>query len=231
MDFLTVSLGTVHSRMTCEPKLDFRRLEQINKSFKIPLGIRCGAGLSDVQYQRLIASGVAKIKYYTALADIAGAHIRDNTRTDCRDEYTCLTAGVKEAVSTEVERCIRLWGSNDRAAELLTQSISWAPVEHLIIYNVSGITEHDAYSMMAEGQRVLSTIPGVREVGIGRAVKEDAKYSYTWLVHFCHPAVINSYREHPVHVAFADNLFRPVADERISIDYQMIEKECNGDCY
>jgi len=54
-------------------------------------------------------------------------------------------------------------------------------------------------------------------------VEEDAKYRHTWLVRFCHPAVINSYREHPMHIAFADKLFRPVASERISIDYQTIE--------
>ncbi len=77
--------------------------------------------------------------------------------------------------------------------------------------------------IMAEDRRVLNAIPGVREVVTGRAVKEDAKYCYTWLVRFCHPAVIDSYREHPVHVAFADNLFRPVAAERLSIDYQTIE--------
>ena len=43
------------------------------------------------------------------------------------------------------------------------------------------------------------------------------------LVRFCHPAVIESYREHPDHVAFADNRFRPVAGERISVDYQTVE--------
>jgi len=37
-------------------------------------------------------------------------------------------------------------------------------VEHVIIYNVTGITGHDANAMMAEGRRVLSIIPGVREV-------------------------------------------------------------------
>jgi fructose-bisphosphate aldolase class II len=41
-------------------------------------------------------------------------------------------------------------------------------------------------------------------------------------VRFCHTAVIDSYRKHPDHVAFADNLFRPVAGERISIDFQML---------
>jgi len=75
---------------------------------------------------------------------------------------------------------------------------------------------------MAEGRRVLSAIPGVRAVFTGEAVKTDASYRYTWLIRFCHPAVIDSYREHPAHVAFADNLFRPVAGKRISIDFQSV---------
>jgi len=88
---------------------------------------------------------------------------------------------------------------------------------------LAGMTRQETETMMAEGRRVLGAIPGVREVVTGHAVKEDAKYRYTWLVRFCHPAVIDSYREHPAHVAFADKLFRPVAAERISIDYQTIE--------
>jgi len=43
------------------------------------------------------------------------------------------------------------------------------------------------------------------------------------------PAVIDSYREHPVHVAFADNLFRPVSAERLSIDYQTTVSNLNSD--
>ncbi len=97
------------------------------------------------------------------------------------------------------------------------------PVEHLIIYNVTGIDEARVETMMTKGRCVLGAIPGVREVVTGKAVKEDEKYRYTWLVRFCHPAVIESYREHPDHVAFADNLFRPVAGEPISIDYQTVE--------
>lgn len=50
-------------------------------------------------------------------------------------------------------------------------------------------------------------------------------YRYIWLVRFCHPAVIDSYREHPAHVTFADNLFRPVADERLSINYLALEAD------
>jgi fructose-bisphosphate aldolase class II len=114
--------------------------------------------------------------------------------------------------------------SRDEAEAVLAQCRPWTPVEHLIIFNVEGLDKAGAETMMAEGRRVLSVIPGVREVFTGEAVKEDAKYRYTWLVRFCHPAVIGSYREHPDHIAFANNLFRPVAGERISIDYHMVEE-------
>ena len=51
----------------------------------------------------------------------------------------------------------------------------------------------------------------------GRAIQRDAMYR---LIRFCHSAVIDSYHYHPEHIAFADTLFRPVAGERISTDYQ-----------
>ncbi len=130
---------------------------------------------------------------------------------------------VQDAVSLEAERCIHLWGSAGRATEVLMCCRSWMPVEHLIIYNVTGIDEVGVETMLEEGRCVLGAICGVRELVTGNAVKEDAKYRYTWLVRFCHPAVIESYREHLDHVAFADKRFRPVAGERISIDYQTVE--------
>jgi len=222
VDFLAVSIDTVHGRMKGEPKLDYHRLEQINETLKIPLVIHCDTGLGNDQFKQLIACGVAKINYYTPLADAAGVRMRDNAKIDRRGGYTSLTKGVKKVISAEVERCMRLWGSIDRVEEVLAQCTAWAPVEHVIIYNVTGITEHDVDAMIAEGRRTLNAIPGVREVVTGRAINEDAKYRYTWLVRFCHPAVIDSYRDHPDHVAFADQHFRPVAGNRISIDYKRV---------
>lgn len=221
VDFLAVSIGTVHGRMQGEPKLDFERLAQINETLQIPLVIHGGTGLSDDQFRRLIANGVSKVNYYTALADAAGKQVRTNAEQ--QGSFTGLVKGIKEIVSVEVERCMRLWGSVNRAAEVLSHCAPWAQVEHLIIYNVEGLDAQGVEAMMTEGRRVLGAIPGVREVITAKAVKEDAAYRYTWLVRFCHPSVIDSYREHPAHVAFADQLFRPVAGERISIDYQTIE--------
>jgi fructose-bisphosphate aldolase class II len=223
VDFLAVSIGTVHGRMQGTPQLDFQRLGQINSNLDIPLVIHGGTGLSNEQFRQLIENGVCKINYYSALADAAGMQIRTNAEDKTRNSYTSLTRNIKQAISNEVERCMRLWGSENRADELLECCEPWLPVEHLIIYNVKGLDDHQAKEMIRTGKGILSEIPGVREVVTGKAVKQDAQYQYTWLVRFCHPAVIDSYREHPAHVSFADKLFRPVAGDRISIDYQALE--------
>jgi fructose-bisphosphate aldolase class II len=222
VDFLAVSIGTVHGRMKGTPKLDFQRLKQINEALGIPLVIHGGTGLSDDQFCQLIANGVAKINYYTALSDAAAKQINENTATGAGSGYTGLVKNVRSVIAAETARCMRLWGAAGRADELLSNCRPWTPVEHLIIYNIHSIDKAAAEAMIAEGRRVLSAIPGVREVFTGEAVQNDAKYRYTWLVRFCHTAVIDSYRKHPDHVAFADNLFRPVAGERISIDFQML---------
>jgi fructose-bisphosphate aldolase class II len=224
IDCLAVSIGTVHGRMKGEPKLDYDRLQDINEALNIPLVIHGGSGLSEDQFRQLIANGVAKINYFTALNDEAGAAIRKNLKEVDSNAYTHLFQGVQGAIKQEVERCIQLWGSAGRASEVLAQCTPWLPVEHLIIYNVKGLDEDGVTEMMDKGRDVLSKIPGVREVATATAIKDDAAYRYTWLVQFCHPAVIDSYREHPDHIDFADQIFRPVAGERISIDYQWIDE-------
>ena len=218
VDFLAVSIGTVHGRMKGEPDLNYPRLQEINNALGIPLVLHGGTGLSDEQYKMLIANGISKINYYTGLADAAGDRIQQNSQGDAQG-YTALVAGAADAIADETERCIHLWGAAGRADELLHSCSHWTPVEHLIIYNAAG-NDAEVHDMMVKGRHVLSQIPGVRAVFAGEAVKEGARFRYSWLVHFCHTAVIESYRDHPDHIAFADSLFRPVAGDRISIDYR-----------
>ena len=218
VDCLAVSIGTVHGRMRGELELDFSRLEQINHAAAIPLVIHGGTGLSDEQFQRLISHGVSKINYYTALADAAAARVTSNLQRGGRG-YTALLQDVRAAIHAEVKRCMRLWGSAGRAYEVLTTACPWRPVEHVIIYNVSGIDEAGVDRMMAHGREVLGRIPGVRRVFTGTAMQQQASYRFSWLVQFSHEKVIDSYREHPEHERFADEWFRPVAADRISIDF------------
>jgi fructose-bisphosphate aldolase class II len=219
VDFLAVSIGTVHGRMKGEPQLDIERLGEINRALRIPLVIHGGTGLSDEQFRFLIDNGVAKINYYTALADAAGARMRGNVAADAGSGYTGIVRGIRDAIRAEVERCMVNWGSAGQGGKVLEAAEAWRPVHHVIIYNAEG-DEARVREMMQEGERVLSTIPGVRRVITGTAEKQDAVYRYSWLIEFVHRDVIDTYREHPDHVAFADKLFRPIAGDRISIDYR-----------
>ncbi|UCB54845.1 MAG: Dabb family protein [Thiotrichales bacterium] len=127
---------------------------------------------------------------------------------------------VAHAASDHLRAVFDKLGSSGRGSAALATCAPWRPVEHLIVYNT---TTDDATSaeLAAEGRRVLDRIPGVRATWSGCSVKADAGYRWCWLVRFAHPAVIDSYREHPDHVAYADNHFRPVAGDRISIDYEL----------
>ena len=223
VDCLAVSIGTVHGRLRGRPKLDIERLKRINDAVKIPLVIHGGTGLSDEQYRKLIMHGVAKINYYTALAEAVAGRLRANARADNRCDCTGLVKGVRDAIREEIERCMRLWGSAGRAAEVLVQCQEWRPVEHVIIYNVEHAADGQVEAMMARGREVLSAIPGVRRVVTGWAVADKPRYRYCWLIQFAHRAVIDSYREHPQHKQFADNLFRPLAADRVSIDFEHVE--------
>ena len=219
VDCLAVSIGTVHGRMRGRLRLDFERLKRINSAVRRPLVIHGGTGLTDDQYRRLISCGVAKINYYTALNYAAGKCIRKNARADSHCGYTGLVSNVRERIRNEVERCMRLWGSAGRAAEVLVQCQMWQPVQHVIVYNIEQGSESHVDAMMTRGTEVLAGIPGVRRVISGWAVSENAKYRFCWIVEFTHQKVIESYRHHPDHVAFVNTFFRPIARDRISIDF------------
>jgi fructose-bisphosphate aldolase, class II len=223
VDCLAVSIGTVHGRLRGRPELDFDRLARIDESLRIPLVIHGGTGLSDEQYRRLIENGVTKINYFTALSDAAAAAIRAATVRDPKAGHTGLLADVRGAIQVEVERMNHLFGSAGRADGVLASARPWSSVAHLILYEASGLDEAGVDAMMARGREVLSGIPGVRRVATGHAVKTDAQYSCCWIIEFASEKVIDSYREHPDHVAFADGLFRPVARERLSIDYWLTD--------
>lgn len=223
VDFLAVPVGTVHSHPHGAPRLDFERLAAIDEQLGIPLVIHGDTGLSDAQFRALIECGVAKINYDTALAEAAAASLRAQATADPRAGYTSLMQGVRAAITAEVERCIELWGAAGRADAVLATARPWREVEHLIVYNVAEDALERVPDMMREGRKVLAGIPGVRRVFTGEAVTPDAKYRHCWLVRFTGEAVIPAYRDHPAHRAFADGWFRPIAGDRISIDYVAVE--------
>ncbi len=135
-----------------------------------------------------------------------------------------LETQITEAVTTQLPEPLHQTGAPGHGQAASIACEPWQPIEHLIIYDTS-CEEAESEKLAAEGLRVLDQIPGVRATWSGRAVKADVEYPWCWLIRFAHPAVIDSYREHPDHVAYADTHFRPVAGGRISIDYALTGAE------
>ena len=220
VDFLAVSIGTVQGRMKGRAKLDYPRLKQLNQALDIPLVIHGGSGLNEDQFRKLTSYGIAKINYYTALSDIAAKTMRQRSRENPSGSFIDINKDVKEAIGSEVQRCLRLWGCAGRAAEVIAQCEPWSPVEHLIVHNVNKLHEQQFNNMMAEGKRLLSDIPGVREVFTGEAIDENDRYQFCWLLRLAHKSVIDTYRDHPNFITFSNKHFRSYASDVLSIDYQ-----------
>ncbi|VAW60180.1 Fructose-bisphosphate aldolase class II [hydrothermal vent metagenome] len=208
--------------MKGKPKLDYQRLKQINDALGIPLVTHGGSGLSDDQFHRLISNGVAKINCFTALSDVVAKKIRENIKSEAASSYMGLSNNINLAVATEVEQCMRLWGAAGRAAEVLARCCSWVSVEQIILCTIEGQSNEDSSALMNEGRKILSSIPGVRDVFSGEAVQGNAKYHYTWRIRLCHPLMIENYRNHPAYSTFINKFFRPATGKCINIDFQEV---------
>lgn len=214
IDFVCVSAGTLMEETA------HASTPEMGPQDKALLCIHPQMALSPEQLAQLTRYGVASVRIDSFLLEAAEQSLRQRITEGRSDAYPRLMMGIRAAVRDEAARWMQLGGSADRAHDVLAQCQPWKEVEHLIIYNVADLSETGVRSMMEEGRRVLTQIPGVRSVFTGQSVSNRAAYRYCWLVRFCNRAVIDSYAAHPRHVAFADNLFRPQAKERISIDYE-----------
>ena len=225
VDCLAVSVGTVHGRFKGAPKLDCNRLAKIHEAVDIPLVIHGGTGLSNEQYRRIIAHGVAKINYYTGLADVAALRIRENAAANRDGGYSALLAGVSKVVRAETERCIRVWGCGGRAAEVLAQCRPWQEVEHVALFYVANelLSGSDTASIMRGGKGSMKAIPGVRNVRIGRALRQDGKYHYCWLITLASQAAIEVFQNHQVLQSITHKLSLSVAADRVTQDFVEFE--------
>lgn len=115
--------------------------------------------------------------------------------------------------------CIGRCGSAGRVRELRTSCRHRREVEHVVLFNAEGVAEAMVADMVEEGVRVLSRIPGVRQVFVGRSLTPDGRYAHAWVVRFAAEGVVPLYRHHPDHLAFADRHFRPMAGDRMTVDF------------
>ena len=222
VDFLAVSIGTVHGRVRNKPRLDFSRLARIQEKVNVPFVIHGGTGLTEQQYRKLIDYGVAKINYSTALAEINAKQLELNIKNK-KSGYQQVFAEVREKISGEVQRCMQILNSAGRAAEVLIQCQPWRNLEHVIVYNPGTDDQSAINEMLNLGKQDLSKIPGVLNVEIGRSIDADSRYNYCWLVRVANEEVLKTYKSHPIYESYARKYFRPLASETVAIDYEILD--------
>ncbi len=219
VDFLAVSIGTAHGRLNGKPRLDYQRLRQINEALQIPLVLHGSSGLSDDQFRRLIANGIAKVNHFTAITDHAAAQLRSNAR-DKDDGYLKLFSGVREGVEQDADRLMRVWGSAGRAAEVLEQCRPWQGGEYLLMFNLAGADAEEEAMIMRRGSHLLSQIPGVREVVVGEAYKDSALPRYCWQLRLTSVEVSEVIKQHPEFLNFTRRYLRDEATQMSSASYR-----------
>lgn len=192
VDCLAIAVGNKHGRQESKVKLDFKRLSRINKSVNRPLVIHGGSGLSDDQYHKLIEHGVAKINYFTALAERACKQVKSNIKQK-EDNYWKVFAKVRQQVNQEAQRCMQVWGSAGRAAEVLLQCQPWYNVEHIIAFNANTEDKTHLHHILGRIRQALAHIPGVMGVELGQSVNDNDHVSYCWLVKLASESVVTNY--------------------------------------
>lgn len=117
IDALAVAIGNSHGRYKGEPELDFERLWAIRDAVNIPLVLHGGSGISDADFRKAIALGIAKINFFTGMSEAAletTAEYIDASGTQYND-YLKMVNQVKESVATVVAEQMEIFGSKGKA--------------------------------------------------------------------------------------------------------------------
>lgn len=77
VDALAISFGNAHGLYRGEPNLDLDRVRAIHAMVDVPLVMHGASGLTEEEYPEIIASGISKVCYYTAMGLGAADDLRE----------------------------------------------------------------------------------------------------------------------------------------------------------
>jgi ketose-bisphosphate aldolase len=115
VDYLAVSLGSVHGMKSAATSLNQDLLQQLHRDIPVPLVLHGASGVVDEHLQAAVQNGIRKINVNTGLKvvlkDFLSARLAASPESDLLDD---LSLGI-EAVSESVVRRMRLFGSSNKA--------------------------------------------------------------------------------------------------------------------
>jgi len=115
VDFLAVSLGSVHGMKTAGASLNQSLLQDLHNKIHVPLVLHGASGVVDAHIKDAVANGIRKINVNTGLKvvlkDFLSTRFSENPDTDLLDD---LELGMK-SVSESIAKRMRLFGSSNKA--------------------------------------------------------------------------------------------------------------------
>lgn len=111
VDCLAVAVGTVHGVYMGTPKIDYDRLDEIREALPIPIVLHGGSGLTDEDYKKLVAHGINKINFYTAMTLAAAEAVRKLVEENKKLQMTDIIMVGQKAAEEIVSHHIELFGT------------------------------------------------------------------------------------------------------------------------
>lgn len=115
VDFLAVSLGSVHGMKSAATSLDQGLLQQLHEQISVPLVLHGASGVLDDQISAAIENGIRKINVNTGLKVVLKSFLSNRLtaepETDLLEDFE---QGI-DAVSKSVAARMQLFGSSNRA--------------------------------------------------------------------------------------------------------------------
>ncbi|HEV8130195.1 MAG TPA: Dabb family protein [Acidobacteriota bacterium] len=91
---------------------------------------------------------------------------------------------------------------------------------HIVLYKLkSGVTNEQAQALLREARTRLAAIPGVINLRAGTSIYADDVFQCALVMDFENVTALESYRVHPTHVKFVDEIVNPIAAEIRRLDY------------
>jgi fructose-bisphosphate aldolase class II len=118
VDCFAPAIGNAHGQYRSRPELDHQRVTDLVEATGIPMALHGGTGLSDEQFQDLIARGCAKVNISTALKEAymkSGLEFLRGAEEKDKWDPPSLFDHQKAAVVSMARDHIRLFGASGRA--------------------------------------------------------------------------------------------------------------------
>lgn len=115
VDFLAVSLGSVHSMKTAGASLDQNLLKILHEKVSVPLVLHGASGVVDEHIKDAVANGIRKINVNTGLKVVLKNNLANcfagSPESDLLDDFS---SGM-EAITNAVVKKMRLFNSSGKA--------------------------------------------------------------------------------------------------------------------